>query len=58
MNIIYYILEYFLTLIEIKFKSLSPTIALANNVFPVPGAPNNKIPDCSFRGHLLKISLY
>lgn len=45
-----------LTLTVRKFKLLSPTIALANNVFPVPGAPYNKIPDCNFRGHLLKIS--
>jgi len=32
-------------LTEIKFKLLSPTIALANNVLPVPGAPYNKTPD-------------
>lgn len=41
---------------EIKFSLLSPTTALANNVFPVPGAPYNKIPDWSLSGHLLKIS--
>lgn len=48
----------FLTLTEIKFKLLSPITDLANNVFPVPGAPYNKTPDSSLRGHLLNTSGY